>query len=230
VEHQGRPDAQDEPYDVPRPVTPDPVRAARLHRRARVLRWTAALALVLTVGSLRLAGQTDFLVLGDVVPRAWHLTLLLVVAGTACAVAGAWTGFAADDAGGPRGSTRWFVRWPVNLAKGVLLAVAWLTAAVAFLLGASSPVRVLDPPSPQGCRVVVREGFAGGGAVLVAPPGSVRAHEVGWYGSDIGPSPVAAGRYDLTWSRETGRFVVRGTARDPVWQSDPTVDCRPAGG
>ncbi|HEY0189000.1 MAG TPA: hypothetical protein VGC67_16015 [Cellulomonas sp.] len=205
-----------------------PVRAGRLRRWGRVLRWTAAVCLAGTVLLLAVPAGGTPLVLGSHVPRTWHLALLLALVGTVAAPVGWVCGACARDRGAPAGDRRWFVRWPVNVAKGALLVLGWGAAVLHVLTGTISTYWVLDPPSADGCRVVVREVsflLVGWGEVWLLPDGALRPTEVAGYTADDGYAPVSRGTATLTWTGETAELVLTGTPDQPVVQDGTTFDC-----
>lgn len=228
--------AADPPRVVDLPRLVDLHRAVVLHRWSRVLRWSAATLMVLPVPVVVWALKID----EPVVVARFLVEPLLVgpaLAGvaTVVAVCAAMVGLSAQEAGASPGSRRWFVRWPVNLAKFALLVVAWAGAGLAFLVGAfSGEAHLLSPTSPGGCRVVVVEHAYGGAALYVAPAGSFRSRPAGEV-RDAGAAPVSRGSYDLTWDGETADLVLRGVS-DSAWPergapAEAVVDCAaPSGG
>lgn len=206
----------------------DPASAARWHRRARTLRWSAGALLLTTLPVARWA-LTDRLpvVLGDLVVQPTYAGAALAALGSTGAVLGALAELRAQDVGARAGSRRWSVRWPVNACKALVVAVAWCAAVVAFWSGSfSSDLRVLDPASASGCRVAVLEGL-GGGTVAVLAPGATTPVRVGTYSADDGYAPVSRGAYALAWDGEVAHLDLRGTADAPVWFDDgEPIDCR----
>lgn len=209
-------------------LPPDPVRARRLHRQAQVARVVATVSL-LTVIALPGAVETGPpLVLGPYVPRAWHLVIALVLLGSGAALVAWWREVVAQDRGWPSGDRRWFVRLPINLAKGALLVVAWPAAGLGCLVGALTVTVVLDPASADGCRVVVQEhqGFSTSGDVWLLEPGERRPHHVGTYAVSSAPALVTAGEYTLRWEEETAVLVVLGGEHGSLTQSGTRFTCR----
>lgn len=202
-------------------------RAARLRRRARGLRWCAAALLTATVGVAWWAvGDALPVVIGDLVVGPALVGPLAALLGSGAALTAAMTEARAQASGARPGSGRWFVRWPVNVVKACVLAVGWLGAVVSFVVGVlDDDVRVLEPASERGCRVVVVQ-HLWGGTIHVLPRGTVRPPEVGSYGADDGYQPVSRATFDLSWTGETGSLVLRGAPGMQVWQHGAeTVDC-----
>jgi hypothetical protein len=169
------------------------------------------------------------LVVGGVVVAPATVAALLAGTGTLAAFIAWGTEMAAQDVGARPGSSRWFVRWPVNLGKAVLPVVGWgATAVVALFVASPGAARVLDPVSDAGCRVVLREGYSAG-TVMLLPPGSVWPVEVDAYRWDDGSGPVALDGAALRWDGEVARLELRGTPFDPVTPSEPLrLDCAAA--
>jgi hypothetical protein len=151
---------------------------------------------------------------------------LAALAGTVAAFVAAASETAAQDVGARPGSSRWFVRWPINLGKAALPVAGWgATAVVVLVVAVDGDVRVLDPPSRAGCRVLVREGYSAG-RVLLLPPGTVRPVEVDGYGWDDGPGPVALGAATVRWQGEVARLELDATRFDAVSPAGPLrLDC-----
>jgi hypothetical protein len=150
-----------------------------------------------------------------------------VLLGTGAALA-AWSReIRAQDLGRPPGDMRWFVRWPINLAKGTLLVLAWPAAAYAFWLGSATTTMVLDPASAAGCRVVVEEHqfFNTHGDVWLLAPGEHRPRHVGTYRVDPAPALVTAGLYTLRWQGETAVLDVLGDDYPSFSQSGTRFTC-----
>ncbi len=195
---------------------------------ARALRWTAAATFVLSVGVAWWAVEDDLpFVVGDVVVRPLLIGPAFAALATMAALAAAATGLAAHERGAAAGSRRWFVRWPVNLAKAGLLVAGWTGAAVAFLMGAAAgEPYLLDPPSPAGCRVLVVE-HAYGAAAYVLPAGSFRAYPVWSDSGAAGLAPISLGRHALSWLGESADLELRGVGSgyDGVPYARATLDC-----
>ncbi len=190
------------PWRLPdHPPAPDPVLAARLTRRARVLRVVAGTCLVGATAAPWISEDGPPLVLGPYVPRVWHLTVLLAVVGSCAALAASTACFEAEQHGARPGSRRWYVRLPVGLAKVVVLLAAWLAVGVSAVIGSLRAVTVLAPSSASGCRVVLVEGWADG-SVQLLPAGEVRPRIVQAYGWDDGSGPAAQGAVHLWWVGE----------------------------
>lgn len=208
-------------------LPPDPVRARRLHRQAQVARVVATVSLLTVIALPGVVETGPPLVLGRYVPRAWHLVIALVLLGSVAPLVAWWREMAAQDRGWPPGDRRWFVRLPINLAKGALLVVAWPAAGLGYLSGAITTTVVLDPASDGGCRVVVQEhqGFSTSGDVWLLKPGEHRPHHGGTYRTDPAPALVTAGAYTLRWEDETAVLVVLGDERWRVTQSGTRFDC-----
>jgi hypothetical protein len=208
-------------------LPPDPARARRAHRQAAVLRVVAAVSLLTVIPLPGVVEDGPPLVLGPYVPRAWHLAVLAVLLGTGAALVAWAREIRAQDLGRPPGDPRWFVRWPINLAKGVLLVLAWPAAAYAYWLGASTTTVVLDPASAAGCRGVVQEHrfFSTSGDVWLLAAGERRPRHVGTYRADVTPELVTAGRYTLRWEDETAVLDVLGDEYPAFSQSGTRFTC-----
>jgi hypothetical protein len=197
----------------------DPVRAARLARRAQRLRRCTAVGFAATV-ACAVPAEVGFRAVlpGGYVPRLWHLTVLLAVLATGCACAAVAAGVGARDHGHPPGDRTWWVRWPINLVKTLVPLIAWCAAGVSVLAGAFLSTTVLEPASAGGCRVVVdaEGGYDGGwGTVFLLPAGAVRAVPVGDYSFTGGTHRTA----EATWAGEsvTIRLLdAQGVAEEPA--------------
>lgn len=114
-------------------------------------------------------------------------------------------------------------------ARVALLTVAAVgTTGLSLLADVPASYRVLAPPGPDGCRVVVEERsflMAGGGRVHVLPPYAVLTREVGRYDADDGYRPFTAGSWSLTWRDEAATLHLSGGGTDPVWPSEQQVSC-----
>ncbi|PRY57995.1 hypothetical protein BCF74_11425 [Knoellia remsis] len=87
---------------------------------------------------------------------------------------------------------------------------------------------VLEPASPQGCRVVVVERsflLLGSGDIHLLPSGRVVTNVVDGYQAEDGQQPFSRGRYSLVWTGERGLLTAPGTSDAPVTPSTFTVDC-----
>ncbi|KRE62088.1 hypothetical protein [Nostocoides sp. Soil756] len=193
-------------------------RAAQVGRR---LGRGAATSLAAAVAFSVLGVTTGRLVVvGDVVMRPGPTGVVLL--GLAAALGAARVALARRAGGGP-------VPWPRPRTRLVLLTVAAIGATGLALLGdVPASYRVLAPPGPDGCRVVVEERsflLAGGGTVHVLPPYAVLTRPVGRYDADDGYRPFAAGSWSLTWRDETATLHLSGGGADPVWPRDQQVSC-----
>lgn len=197
-----------------------------------MLRWTAASSFLVSVAVAQWAVADHLpLVVGDVVVRTVILGPATAALVTVLALAAAATELAAQEVGSTPGSRRWWVRVPVNLGKAALLVAGWSAACVSCLLGlgAGDP-RLLDPPSPAGCRVLVAE-RAYGSSVHLLPPGAYRALPVGDARGGAGHAPISLGSFALTWTGESADLVLRGAAPGygtPVPSERMTLDCSSA--
>lgn len=133
-----------------------------------------------------------------------------------------------------------FVLWRIGAAarrparrvlpRWVVAVLAVLTG-LGSLLGAlgdlSADYHVLQPSSPHGCQVVVRETaflFAGSGQVYAVRFG-VGVHRGSWTADD-GDRPVGRGDYELRWGADEGTFTVHGSPGNPVWPGLHGLGCR----
>jgi hypothetical protein len=176
-----------------------------------VLRWTAAAGFLLAVAVAWWSTEDHLpLVVGGVVVRPLVVGPVVALVATVAAAGGAAAGLAAEEVGAAPGSRRWYVRWPIDLAKAALLGAGWVAAGVAFLMGAAAgDPRLLDPPSPGGCRVLVVE-KAFQSTIHLLPAGSFRAVPVRDYLGEAGPAPITLGAHELTWQGETAGLVLLG--------------------
>lgn len=212
----------------------DPHRSTVLLRWSRVLRWSAALLLLLAVAVAVWAAEVDVpVVLGTVVVGPVVVGPAVALVGTVVAVGAAATGLAAQEAGAPEGSRRRIIRWPVNAAKLALLVAGWTGALVAFQLGLGlADASMLRPVSAEGCRVVVVQHMSGAVSVHVAPAGAIRSRMAGRL-ADAGHAPVTLGTHTLTWDGETASLTLQGVSLsygdDEARPARLDVDCSTGG-
>lgn len=112
--------------------------------------------------------------------------------------------------------------------RGLLAAVAGLGSAFGVLGDLPSDYHVLRPTGPHGCTAVVRETsflLASSGEVYAVRPTGIAWLPSGSWRADDGYRPIAAGTYELRWSRDGGTLLVRGTEGNPVMDGLHGVDC-----
>jgi hypothetical protein len=169
------------------------------------------------------AGWSSMLLvaLGQVIP-GWVVSVTLLFTWLVLMRVGAVGHRSEIDAASPRRAT------PPRFIQGLLVAAAGLGSAFGVLGDLGSEYHVLHPTDPHGCTAVVRETsflFAGRGEVYAVGPTGIAWRPSGSWEADDGYRPIAAGTYELRWSRYGGTLLVSGTEVDPVVDGLQSIDC-----
>lgn len=183
-------------------------------------------------------GGLLLVVAGRVVP-GWWVSCVLYLAALVLMRAGDTPepALRADEGDATAGPGRPAADRPAGKRRAVpyrVLLLAKVAAALSIALGAlgdltqEADYRVLEPGSPQGCRVVVRETsflVAGGGDVYEVGVMGLGL-KVGSWSSDDGYRPFRSSTYELDWGREGDALTFSGTRGDPVlWSDVEPIDC-----
>jgi hypothetical protein len=200
-----------------------------LHRTARgVLWWGAWLLLFLALAGLYVpyvtSWQPPVLLIGDTVVWWRDLVLVIVLTDVACWIASfvLWVSGERTPSGSVVGKVASAVVRFMSVAAVAVSGLALLAAA--YSLSAVQD-RVLDPASPGGCRIIVRqtEGFIvtpTRGDVYLAVPGSVvlQPTATSWSPTDPGGfDRLTAGTWSLTWDGANADLH--------LWGQDTRIAC-----
>lgn len=199
------------------------------HRTARgVLWWGGWLLLILALAGLYapyvMSWQPPVLLIGDTVVWWRDLVLVIVLADAAC-----WIASFVLWASGQHTSSRSVVSKVASAVVGFMSVTAVAVTGLALLATAYSlsavQDRVLDPASPGGCRIVVRqtEGFIvtpTRGDVYLAVPGSVVLQPTATSWSPPTPGGfdrLNAGTWSLAWDGANADLH--------LWGQDARIAC-----